>query len=221
MQELTLRIIAILQKYMRDPAARVGSYTTFSKLGIDRLDLPMIFLDVEDVFDVQIDYQDESEGFAPIGGVSPRGVGGEGFAASPAEVRPAPKADVDRCNVSAPARDPEGVESLFFSNRILVCQSEVQLPIVAVARSGPRPKSVAAWCRKERSASKRPCSAARPHPARVFCRLLIRSSNAAKLASVEMSLFPNLSSAIRRTCRSAPAASSGSPSVPIGAERRR
>lgn len=69
MQELTLRIIAILQKYMRDPAARVGSYTTFSKLGIDRLDLPMIFLDVEDVFDVQIDYQDEIEGFATIGGL--------------------------------------------------------------------------------------------------------------------------------------------------------
>jgi acyl carrier protein len=67
MQELTPRIITILQKYMSNPTARVGRRTMLSELEIDRLDLPMIFLDVEDVFDVQIDYHDEIEDLATIG----------------------------------------------------------------------------------------------------------------------------------------------------------
>lgn len=70
MQELTPRIIAILHKYMRDPTAGVGSRTALTELGIDRLDLPMIFLDVEDVFGVQIDYHEEIEDLATIGGVA-------------------------------------------------------------------------------------------------------------------------------------------------------
>jgi acyl carrier protein len=56
---LTPRIVATLRKYMRDPAAQVVSATTLSDLGIDRLDLPMIVLDVEDVLGVQIDYHDD------------------------------------------------------------------------------------------------------------------------------------------------------------------
>jgi acyl carrier protein len=67
MQELTPQIIAILQKYMGNPAARVGSSTTLDELAIDRLDLPMIFLDVEGVFDVQIEYHDDIENLATIG----------------------------------------------------------------------------------------------------------------------------------------------------------
>ena len=65
-QELTPRIIAILRKYMGNPTARVGSRTTLSELEIDRLDLAMFFLDLEDAFDVQIDYQDEIEDLATI-----------------------------------------------------------------------------------------------------------------------------------------------------------
>lgn len=67
MQELTSKIIAILQKYMSSPTAHIGAHTKLSELEIDLLDLPMIFLDVEDVFDVQIDYHDEIEDLATIG----------------------------------------------------------------------------------------------------------------------------------------------------------
>jgi acyl carrier protein len=67
MQDVTPRLIAILQKYMSNPVARVGSRTTLSELEIDRLDLPMIFLDVEDVFGVQIDSNDQIEDLATIG----------------------------------------------------------------------------------------------------------------------------------------------------------
>jgi acyl carrier protein len=65
-QELTPRIITILRKYMSNSTARVGSRTRLSELEIDRLDLPMIFLDVEEVFDVQFDFQDEIEDLATI-----------------------------------------------------------------------------------------------------------------------------------------------------------
>ena len=67
MPELKPRIVAILKKYMRDPTTWVDSRTTLSELWIDRLDLPMIFLDIEEIFDVQIDYLDEIEGLATIG----------------------------------------------------------------------------------------------------------------------------------------------------------
>jgi acyl carrier protein len=67
MPELTPRIVAILKSYMREPTARVDSRTTLSELWIDRLDLPMIFLDIEDIFDVQLNYHDEIEGLATIG----------------------------------------------------------------------------------------------------------------------------------------------------------
>lgn len=66
MQDLTPRIIAILQKYMRDPAARVGSSTTLAELEIDLLDLPMILLDLEDAFDLQVGHDDEIDGSATV-----------------------------------------------------------------------------------------------------------------------------------------------------------
>jgi acyl carrier protein len=59
MQQLKPRLIDILQKYMSNPSARVGNGTTLSELEIGQLDLPMILLDVEDVFDVQINCLDE------------------------------------------------------------------------------------------------------------------------------------------------------------------
>jgi hypothetical protein len=67
MPELTPTIVAILRKYMRDPTTWVDSRTTLSELCIDRLDLPMIFLDVEEIVDVQIDYLDEIEGMDTVG----------------------------------------------------------------------------------------------------------------------------------------------------------
>ena len=72
MPELTPKIVTILKKYMRDPATWVGSSTALSELGMDQLDLPMIFLDVEDLLGVQVDYHDESEDFATVGGLIAR-----------------------------------------------------------------------------------------------------------------------------------------------------
>jgi acyl carrier protein len=66
MPDLNPRLIAILKKYMRDPASRVTGSTTLAELEIDILDLPMILLDVEDAFDIQIDDDDEIEGSATV-----------------------------------------------------------------------------------------------------------------------------------------------------------
>lgn len=54
MPDLTHTMIIILRKYMRDQNAPVETSTTLIELDIDRLDLPMILLDAEDVFDVTI-----------------------------------------------------------------------------------------------------------------------------------------------------------------------
>lgn len=67
MDKLTNTIAAILKKYMRDPDAPVGRATALAALEIDALDLPMIFLDVEDVVAVQITFDDERDGFATVG----------------------------------------------------------------------------------------------------------------------------------------------------------
>lgn len=64
MHDLTPALIAILRKYMRDPAASVGRSKTLSELGIDLLDLPLICLDVEDAFNVQMGHGDELEELA-------------------------------------------------------------------------------------------------------------------------------------------------------------
>jgi acyl carrier protein len=63
---LTPRIVATLRKYMRDPAVSVVGTTTLAGIGIDRLDLPMIFLDIEDALGVQIDYRDDGESMATV-----------------------------------------------------------------------------------------------------------------------------------------------------------
>lgn len=66
MHDLSPGLIAILRKFMRDPAASVGRSTTLRELDIDLLDVPMICLDVEDAFDVQIGHADELEEFATV-----------------------------------------------------------------------------------------------------------------------------------------------------------
>ena len=66
MQQLSPRLVSILQKYMRDPAAHVAGAATLTGLEIDHLDLPLILLDVEDAFDVQIPFDDETDAFATV-----------------------------------------------------------------------------------------------------------------------------------------------------------
>jgi acyl carrier protein len=66
MPDLAPGLIAILQKYMRDPTASVGGSTMLSALEIDLLDLSLICLDVEDTFDVQIGHGDELKGLATV-----------------------------------------------------------------------------------------------------------------------------------------------------------
>lgn len=67
MEPMTQKLTAILAKYMRDPAANVAADTTLRELEIDRLDLPMILLDIEDSLDVRISYDDEIEHFSTFG----------------------------------------------------------------------------------------------------------------------------------------------------------
>jgi acyl carrier protein len=59
MSDPTATIIAILKPYMRDPGAAIAPDTTLSELEIDRLDLPMIFLDIEDALGVQCHNDDD------------------------------------------------------------------------------------------------------------------------------------------------------------------
>ena len=61
MHDLTTGSIAIVRKYMREPAASVGSSTTLSELGIDDLDVPMICLDLEDAYGMRISLEDGLE----------------------------------------------------------------------------------------------------------------------------------------------------------------
>lgn len=66
MHDLIPGLIPVLRKYMREPTARVGRSTTLKELEIDLLDLPMIYLDVEDAFNVQMGHGDELEEFATV-----------------------------------------------------------------------------------------------------------------------------------------------------------
>jgi acyl carrier protein len=61
MHDLTSVLIAILRKYMREPTASVGPGTTLGELGIDDLDLPMICLDLEDAYGMQVALEDDVE----------------------------------------------------------------------------------------------------------------------------------------------------------------
>ncbi|MEQ1696025.1 MAG: acyl carrier protein [Hyphomicrobiaceae bacterium] len=66
MSDVTAKIAAILKRYMRDPAAPVVEFTTLNELDIDWMDLPMISLDIEDAFGVQIPYDDEIDAAATV-----------------------------------------------------------------------------------------------------------------------------------------------------------
>ncbi len=66
MPDVTPKIAAILQRHVRDPAAPAGSLTTLNELEIDTMDLPMISLDIEDAFGVQIQYDEEIDDLATV-----------------------------------------------------------------------------------------------------------------------------------------------------------
>ena len=66
MPDVTTTITSILQCYMRDPAAPIQNATTLIELEIDRMDLPMISLDIEDALGVQISYTDETDNLATV-----------------------------------------------------------------------------------------------------------------------------------------------------------
>lgn len=69
MTALTPKVIPILRKYMREPFAPVTNATALRALDIDELDLPMIFLDIEDAYDVQVSPVDEANHALTVGGV--------------------------------------------------------------------------------------------------------------------------------------------------------
>lgn len=56
MHALTPKVIPILRKYMREPFAPVTNAMALRALDIDDLDLPMILLDIEETYDVQVSY---------------------------------------------------------------------------------------------------------------------------------------------------------------------
>jgi hypothetical protein len=66
MHDMTPRVIAILRNYMRDPTVGVAGSMALNDLAIDLLDLPLIYLDLEDAFDVDIDRADELEQSATV-----------------------------------------------------------------------------------------------------------------------------------------------------------
>jgi acyl carrier protein len=67
MSELAPRIIAILRAYADDPIVQIGSATRLGALEIDRLDLPMVILDIEDACNIHIGFDDEIEDVATVG----------------------------------------------------------------------------------------------------------------------------------------------------------
>ncbi len=69
MHPLTPKIIAILHKYVAAPANAVDTSATLTDLDIDCLDIPMIFLDIEDTFDVQIFGSDETDPSLTVDGL--------------------------------------------------------------------------------------------------------------------------------------------------------
>lgn len=54
MQDPTAKLIDILARYASGACHHIGNATDLASLDIDELDIPMIFLDLEDAFDVGI-----------------------------------------------------------------------------------------------------------------------------------------------------------------------
>jgi hypothetical protein len=55
MHDPTSGVIAVLRRYAREPVVGMVGPVTLGQLGIDLLDIPMICLDLEDAFGVDLD----------------------------------------------------------------------------------------------------------------------------------------------------------------------
>ena len=69
MSEPAAKITAILQHYTRDAAPAAPPAATLAELGIDLLDLPMIFLDIEDAFGVQLHHDSDIDSLTTVEGL--------------------------------------------------------------------------------------------------------------------------------------------------------
>jgi acyl carrier protein len=72
MHDPALNLTAILRKYMRDPSRPVHSAVALTDLGIDRLDVPLICLDIEDAFDVSIGLGEDLDELVTAGDIAAR-----------------------------------------------------------------------------------------------------------------------------------------------------
>lgn len=72
MPDLPPDLIAILRKYMRDPARPVHAAAALPDLGIHRLDVPLVCLDIEDAFDVSMGVAEDFDELATAGDLAAR-----------------------------------------------------------------------------------------------------------------------------------------------------
>ena len=70
MNELMPKLVTILQKYMANADAHASAFATLSDLGIDVVDLPLIGLDIEDVFNVQVQNDVDIAGSTTVHGLA-------------------------------------------------------------------------------------------------------------------------------------------------------
>lgn len=66
MTDIATKICLILRGYVFDPVIEIRPNTTLCALRIDFMDLPMISLDIEDAFGVQIPYDDDAEALPTV-----------------------------------------------------------------------------------------------------------------------------------------------------------
>lgn len=66
MSDLQTKTVAVIRAYSRDAAIAIQLNTKMRDLGLDDLDLPMIFLDLEDAVGTSLTYDDEATGFETV-----------------------------------------------------------------------------------------------------------------------------------------------------------
>ena len=66
MPDLKSKIVAVVRNYAIDGGVKIDMSTTMREIGVDALDLPMIFLDLEDAVGASLTYDDEVHGFETV-----------------------------------------------------------------------------------------------------------------------------------------------------------
>ena len=75
MDDVTVKIIDILKKHMKEPRDDIDASTALADLQIESLDLAMIVFDIEDSFGIEIPYnanEESTEDFQTVGSVVDR-----------------------------------------------------------------------------------------------------------------------------------------------------